>query len=921
MSSGDLVEGTNVGVELSRIDTGPSTPVNSGIDHIPSRILRTSVAARESEVAPLCNTSGQVTTPQKWTPPSVRVATEYVDANHPRDLEGNPISVCESTTGRHCTEHGCGKFFDPFKEGRNSDLEAFGPGIVNYFKFLKWTIYFFFFWILFSLPSLIVNSWGTGIDTSLDPFSRLAVTTIGNLGDSKNTTVVLFPGCEDERDEPFLYGFDSCQIDKSEVAFVYTFLDVLAIGISVVMYLWLRIFERRTPIILRDNVRTAGDYTVQCVNIPPNTDKERLQAHLEQATEQKVVDVQIAEDCGALFHLCRKRGTLLDEKRRCDKLIQKLHHEENEWNLKHERDWPFQYKLQKAKLKSASIMEKLELNDERNYIPRGEEALTAFVTFDKEIGARKALAYFPSKYQIFSYLFQAKNKKFEVTPGNFVRLSLRPAPQPSTILWQNLQYGNLERRKIRLFTTSISFSLLFVSLIVALLAKYYEDQTYDLSGKNDYAVNCDSSQGMTEEAALYCRCQELPLNDRATDPECADFFAAEAIASALTLISAGTVVGVSTTIGYIVRWMTRNVEKHHSIESQEISVYNRMVFLLMLNLGVVTMLANASWFLRNLSFLGVEVDEQADFGTFWFATTGSKIIFTMILNIFGPHMFPIMGYVQKRCKASWWRCTGAESSKFVTQEDLNKWFLGPEFTLSYRYAQAMATICVCLMFGGGMPILYSVGFVSMLLFYWTDKFLFVRHCRTPPRFNIRLGQKASYFIYFALLLHTTFTLWMFGNEEIFVAEEYQTENSLTQEGIDLLSDYETFGIRARLLQRHTILLFITLLVLILFGIFRHLYGDFTGCASYCFNCILCGDLKNLRQQLGDEDDGSGNQISFYDARRNKTLKGLHSYNILKNPEYVRAIHVSESFANRHTHFHSAAQLEDAANRDRNIDEV
>jgi hypothetical protein len=327
----------------------PQTPVG-GLDlrHIPSAILQGSVGGERDTVPLQQERQSTATSPNVWRAPSIPQALEYVDAHHPRDEEGKPLSVCKSTTGRYCTENGCGKLFDPFNEGRNSDLDSFGPGITNYFKFLKWSVYMFFFWVLYSIPALIVNSWGTGIDTSLDPFSRLAVTTIGNLGeacgdaacDLNITSVVLFPGCEDGNDEPFLYGFNSCEIDKKELAFVYSFLDVAAIGTTFIMYLWLRIFERRTPILLRSECRTAADFTVQCVNVPHNTEAARLSKHMEDVTGCKVADVQIAEDCGDLFHLFRKRGKLIDEKRRLDRLILKLRHEENQWNNTHERDWP-----------------------------------------------------------------------------------------------------------------------------------------------------------------------------------------------------------------------------------------------------------------------------------------------------------------------------------------------------------------------------------------------------------------------------------------------------------------------------------------------------------------------------------------------------------------------------------------------------
>jgi hypothetical protein len=178
---------------------------------------------------------------------------------------------------------------------------------------------------------------------------------------------------------------------------------------------------------------------------------------------------------------------------------------------------------------------------------------------------------------------------------------VRRAPQPSTILWQNLVYGSAARRKIRCWTTLVALSLLFVSLGVAVLAKHYENKRDEIPGTVEVECPVDGSvpavgSEFTVEEVTFCRCQVLPFSDRASDPECQEELTAEAFASLLTLLSVAVVIAMSTTVGNTLFYMTRIVEKHHSVENQEISVFHRMVCLLFLNLGIVTMLANSSWF-------------------------------------------------------------------------------------------------------------------------------------------------------------------------------------------------------------------------------------------------------------------------------------------------------------------------------------
>jgi hypothetical protein len=337
--------------------------------------------------------SSPVVSPPVWRPPSMFHASEYMNSNHPRDEGGKPFRVWKTSTGRYCSTHWCSRKCDPFQEGSNSDLDSFGPGITNYFKFLKWVGYMFFFWVVYSIPALLVNSSGTGIDISLDPFNRLAVTTIGNLGQvctskacSLNmTAVVLFPGCKDPTDDPFVYGVYSCTIDRKELALVYSILDVAGIATAFAMYLYLRILERRTPTLLSNRGRTAADYTVQIFNLPQRTRADRLREHMEVVTGCKVVDVQIVEarTLSRLFHCFRERGKLLDQKLRLDNVVLKLRYKKDQWESKRKAEWRHNSKLCKAEEARKILLDQIqELKSKRADLKEVEGAPTAFVTFE-----------------------------------------------------------------------------------------------------------------------------------------------------------------------------------------------------------------------------------------------------------------------------------------------------------------------------------------------------------------------------------------------------------------------------------------------------------------------------------------------------------------------------------------------------------
>ena len=129
-------------------------------------------------------------------------------------------SCIGANTGRHCVQGGCGEQLDLFDEGdpnetkfsathtvppfcsltpltvsgQVSELSQFGPGIVLYFKFLKWMYWVFFVVSLLYLPMIIINVHGSEFAGAAN-LDLLALTTIGNLGDATNVTKLQIPGC------------------------------------------------------------------------------------------------------------------------------------------------------------------------------------------------------------------------------------------------------------------------------------------------------------------------------------------------------------------------------------------------------------------------------------------------------------------------------------------------------------------------------------------------------------------------------------------------------------------------------------------------------------------------------------------------------------------------------------------------------
>lgn len=150
-----------------------------------------------------------------------------------------------------------------------------------------------------------------------------------------------------------------------------------------------------------------------------------------------------------------------------------------------------------------------------------------------------------------------------------------------------------------------------------------------------------------------------------------------------------------------------------------------------------------------------------------------------------------------------------------TQEYINK-NSGPEFMIEVRYAQLSQTMFICLMYSGGMPILYICAFFFIFLTYWIDKLLFLRFYRIPPKYDSSIAKILMRKINVAIIVHTCFSIWTYGN----VNYLYSSESNKI---LISLNDSKSYAdeIKRRIKEDYNIILFVFLLVFIGFIIFYY----------------------------------------------------------------------------------------------------
>jgi hypothetical protein len=70
-------------------------------------------------------------------------------------------------------------------------------------------------------------------------------------------------------------------------------------------------------------------------------------------------------------------------------------------------------------------------------------------------------------------------------------------------------------------------------------------------------------------------------------------------------------------------------------------------------------------------------------------------------------------------------------------------------------------------YSAAMPILYLSGFLLFVSMYWSDKALFLRHYKTPPKYGPELAARSLGILEWSIPLHLCFSLYMVTNPAIF----------------------------------------------------------------------------------------------------------------------------------------------------------
>eukprot|EP01052_Picozoa_sp_SAG31_P014203 SAG31_NODE_874_length_11319_cov_3.145098_4_plen_639_part_00 len=176
---------------------------------------------------------------------------------------------------------------------------------------------------------------------------------------------------------------------------------------------------------------------------------------------------------------------------------------------------------------------------------------------------------------------------------------------------------------------------------------------------------------------------------------------------------------------------------------------------LSLKIFVCTVLNTAVLFLllRSTLFPNLPGDHYANVNAKWYAKLAAPLVLTMVTQFISASAINLLMMLQQPVQ----RLLFAKSK--TTQNGLNSLYIPPDMSLAQMYSEVLLAIAVPAIYGSGVPLLYWVSGIGLMLKYCVDKYQVLRHYKRPPIFSGEMFKTLVGMNWLFVLTHGAFAVY------------------------------------------------------------------------------------------------------------------------------------------------------------------
>jgi hypothetical protein len=256
------------------------------------------------------------------------------------------------------------------------------------------------------------------------------------------------------------------------------------------------------------------------------------------------------------------------------------------------------------------------------------------------------------------------------------------------------------------------------------------------------------------------------------DDICSGFAQSVALQLVLQLVLSFSTVGVNAFLTVSTNVLT-DFERNSSSDTEASQLITKVFWAQYINTALLLLLVygrleDSGPLAEAVRGAGILSGKYSDFSVDWYATVGVQLTLTALISAITPHVQPLLQYFVifplQRFLA---RRPGAIlKGGYPMQKDLNAIYTGPRFDVTNRYPAILVMLFFSMTYSSGLPVMLVFALMAFSLSYVVDRYLLLRFYKRPPQRDERLQRKVVDFLPYALLLHLSFAVWMFGNPQI-----------------------------------------------------------------------------------------------------------------------------------------------------------
>jgi hypothetical protein len=268
-----------------------------------------------------------------------------------------------------------------------------------------------------------------------------------------------------------------------------------------------------------------------------------------------------------------------------------------------------------------------------------------------------------------------------------------------------------------------------------------------------------------------------PYRHHITTP-CAAYLENYETVKTMSTLSVISVIIINTILKTVFRTLT-DFEGHETHTEEIFSLAMKLFAAMLINTAflVVLISGNISIFTADAqNAVSFDLERArlfsgtiADFDSTWYRLVGSGIASTMVINIAALNAPALVAWAQTKIIRCLDRgCTlDMTRTKQKMQISLEALYTGPQMMLEERYSALLVIFTVCIIYSGGMPVLWIVGFFSFLVAYSADKWAFLRLYCSPPKYGPSLARAATDMLPYMILVHTLLAAWSYSEPSLY----------------------------------------------------------------------------------------------------------------------------------------------------------